>query len=253
MTMDNLTWIQTDDGSWSLYDTSLGELQHNRAGAYTEALVNYVQPSNCMARLAQHGQLTVLDSFFGLGWNTWVLLSALLKSKDLAESSSDEITVRVLGTEINPQMPQFWPKVLDDPRLCPLKPFMAASEHNTYYQTHISPNFSNTIERHQLVFRPNITIDIAWCDFDFWLAEHQQRLAEQVDVIFHDAYAPKKVPALWTPQIFSHCFDLLKPQGVLLTYSGSQQIRQCLSACGFIVSPTAILGTKRGGTKAVKP
>src|SRR4029434_10190972 len=72
--------ILTEDGSRSRLDRETGELFHNRAGAITEALKNYVEPSGATQSIRGRGSLAVLDVCFGLGYNTWMLVESLLAS-----------------------------------------------------------------------------------------------------------------------------------------------------------------------------
>ncbi|MBY0402646.1 MAG: hypothetical protein K2X66_02015, partial [Cyanobacteria bacterium] len=72
-----------------------------------------------------------------------------------------------------------------------------------------------------------------------------------VDAIFHDAFSPRKIPELWSQDLFNEYIKLLNPGGVLTTYSVSKPVRQGLHNAGFKLFDTQKLGTKKGGTLAV--
>ncbi|MGI0405766.1 tRNA (5-methylaminomethyl-2-thiouridine)(34)-methyltransferase MnmD [Helicobacter himalayensis] len=79
---------------------------------------------------------------------------------------------------------------------------------------------------------------------------------ESFDIIYQDAFSPRKNPALWSEEYFMQCFRILKPNGILTTYSQSAQIRQNGINCGFFAydfKPKICEGAKiRGGTLLLK-
>ena len=245
-----LSWVETTDGSWSLYDSELNELQHNRAGAYTEALINYVQPARIIERLKTTKSLVVLDSFFGLGMNTWVLLEEVLNEFGVEVFQSGEYSLRIIGIEINPELPQYWSRVLEDPRLGHIKEEINGFEHNTYYQTQLEGQQKRENPLLSLTIKPNMTVKVLCQDTQDWLSRNKNDRNEGIDVIFHDAYAPKKVPELWSADLFSSYREILNNDGTLLTYSGSKSVREELQNSGFLVEATPVVGNKRGGTAA---
>lgn len=115
-------WQQTADGSWSWYDDTVGELQHNRAGAYSEALTQYVQPL-----LAQHpphkSDWRILDSCFGLGYNTWTLLQQIINKRNKPQS------LTVWAVEIDPRQLIRSLAIIDQPMFRDLKSIYDASAH----------------------------------------------------------------------------------------------------------------------------
>ncbi len=80
---------------------------------------------------------------------------------------------------------------------------------------------------------------------------------ESFDIIYQDAFSPRKNPALWSEEYFMQCFRILKPSGILTTYSQSVQIRQNGINCGFFAydfKPEICEGANkiRGGTLLLK-
>jgi hypothetical protein len=66
-----LELVPTEDGSLSIRDAATGELHHNRAGAYEEALVNYVQPSGVL--FAPDMAATMANCVFSMSVSVWVI------------------------------------------------------------------------------------------------------------------------------------------------------------------------------------
>src|SRR6516162_6353208 len=101
--------VRTEDGSLSRFDEETGELYHNRAGAYTEALRNYYEPSDAKERLQRAGELRLLYACFGLGYNTFVLLAQLI-------NDGCQGNVVVHAVETDSQILSAIPQVLADDR-----------------------------------------------------------------------------------------------------------------------------------------
>lgn len=70
--------VITGDGSITYRNAETGELYHNSAGAYTEAMTTYVRPSCAVERMRQNREIRVLDVCFGFGYNSWALIETLL-------------------------------------------------------------------------------------------------------------------------------------------------------------------------------
>lgn len=55
------------------------------------------------------------------------------------------------------------------------------------------------------------------------------------DLVYYDAFAPKKQPHLWTGDIFRRVAGALRPGAVLVTYTAMGSVRRTLKSCGFEV------------------
>lgn len=55
------------------------------------------------------------------------------------------------------------------------------------------------------------------------------------DLVYFDAFAPNKQPAVWSEQVFSKIFSLMNPGAVLVTYTSKGTVRRTLNTCGFKV------------------
>ncbi len=54
-------------------------------------------------------------------------------------------------------------------------------------------------------------------------------------VIYFDAFAPTAQPELWTKEVFEKLFNMLNPEGLLLTYCSKGDVRRAMIAAGFTV------------------
>lgn len=72
------------------------------------------------------------------------------------------------------------------------------------------------------------------------------------DVVYFDAFAPKKQPEMWNKGIFEKLYKSLKPGGILSTYSAAGQLKRDLKAIGFTLKHPEGANGKREMTVAIK-
>ena len=72
------------------------------------------------------------------------------------------------------------------------------------------------------------------------------------DLIYYDAFAPAAQPELWMKEIFQKLFDLLKPNGVLVTYCSKGDVRRAMMAASFTVKKLPGPPGKREILRAMK-
>ncbi len=247
--------VPTADGSVSCIDSETGQLYHNRAGAYAEALQNYVQPSLLLDKIQNTGHIRILDACYGMGYNTWALINELAKL-DFSASNPEQtpLTLSVVAIEKYPEVLGFLPQVLAHPTFDALKEKITPAEHNTYYRTP-GCEFNTKLggfEHQKIIINVanGLRIEIAFCIDD--LRHCVSQLTDDFDVVFHDPFSPQKMPELWTADLFAKYQSLLyRRKGVLLTYSTAAAVRGGLMAAGFQVLKTAGLGDKAGSTLAL--
>ena len=76
--------------------------------------------------------------------------------------------------------------------------------------------------------------------------------AGSCDVIYYDAFAPGAQPDLWGTVALGRCYDLLKPNGVWISYCSKGSVKRNLEAVGFELEALPGPPGKREITKAVK-
>lgn len=218
--------VSTEDGSFTLRDAQTGELYHNRAGAYSEALFNYVTPSGALHRLRSSFEIAILDVCFGLGYNSLVLIEEALALK-----AAGKITIYAIDRDES--LLAFLPELLKFERFSLLR-----------------ENFHPESFRRGGHFR--LAVDNLLIELLLQISALERSLPEfksEVDYVFHDPFSPRHAPEFWTIDIFRHYFSILSgKKGAVLTYSAAGAVRGGLWQAGFAVKKTAALGAKSGGT-----
>lgn len=229
----------TADGSISLLEPSLQELYHNRQGAYTEALMNYAAPTLALLSLqpVKESTFSLLDSCFGLGYNSLTCFDSLLSfRKEGRATSLKGISIKALDIDYD---------------LCQASLPLVLKQR--CFKHIASLDWLNTDS-----FQPGITFDYMHDDLHFQstfstsdLRQYLKNEPEDTfDVIYHDPFSPRKVTELWTLELFAAYKRRLQPNGSILTYSAAPAIRGALRQLGFHVYRTTAVGGKSGGTLA---
>jgi tRNA U34 5-methylaminomethyl-2-thiouridine-forming methyltransferase MnmC len=224
--------IETKDGSWTGFNDTVEEHYHNLAGAYTEALNVYVNPTEFERRLDTSDEIVVLDPFLGLGYNLLTCIQQFIRLKKRTHSHARLVAV---AFENDPQVLGCIPQVLEEKTYDDLKEFLPAFAHNIYYQTQQGSSLKYDAFQEVGV------------DLTIHVGDTRQLVKGipdgSIDVIYHDAFSTRKQPELWTSQLFQHYARILKPgRGTILTYSGASPPRKAFLDCGFyvyrLVTPT---------------
>lgn len=263
-------WVNTQDGSLTLYEPNTGEHYHNLIGAYTEAYHQYVLPSGCFPELeSEHLQqrlwnlprpvinseqpLVIVDVCFGLGYNTFAFLQTWLTQLILNPQGVPR-TIQVLAFETDVNLVRVLPQILDQPCLDTLNDLKVLFEHNDYYQTLQNAGrirLECTLGKGLAGFSgvlPTLVFELRAQDFRPGLLACSDWEAH---LVFYDPFSPKKAPELWEPQHFVQAAKVLhRHQGRLLTYSLARVVKDGLTTAGFQWCKTPKLGFKSGGLVA---
>lgn len=213
---------QTEDGSATLYVPELNEHYHSVKGARTESQHIFIDMGlKASAAPCPH----ILEAGFGTG------LNALLT---LQEAERTGRPVRYTGIELYPLA---WTEVealhySDDPRLRLL---------------HEAP------WEEEVCLTPTFRLLKLRRDLTSWQAD-DERPPLRCDVVYFDAFAPEKQPALWTPAVFRNLYRCLTSGGILTTYCAKGAVRRLMQDIGFrmerLPGPP---GGKREILRATKP
>lgn len=240
---------RTADGSITLKDSATGELYHNRAGAYTEALENFVEPLNLADSTVSESTISFLDVCFGLGYNTFVLLNEITKLEIRAS------VIEIVAIEKFEKPLLYLTEVLNDERFAELKkqinkdaPALARGEFGEHSFS-LQCKSSTVAVKFMLIqgdlreVVPNL------------VSSRTASLAQPERLflaVFHDAFSPQRAPELWSIDLFA-CYRklLVETHGKIVTYSAASAIRSAFKQCGFIVKRTTAVGAKNGGTLAM--
>lgn len=227
------SFVTTQDGSITAQKADLGELYHNRQGAYGEALLNYALPT--IELLSQdQADLVLLDICFGMGYNTLVLVEQLLKL-----DRSINLTVTALDND-----PEFVAQSL---------PLVLAQPHFACFDQGMQNKIIGSFKSKdwQCFSAGKVNVKARLLDNDLRQALQEDLSDSKVGLIYHDPFAPQKVPRLWTSEVFGAYKQMLTlAPSALFTYSCASAVRGAMLDNGFSVYQTAKLGGKNGGTLA---
>lgn len=219
----NLAILPTGDGSHTLYDAVLNETYHSRHGARHESEHVYLR-HGLQYVLSGRRAVRVLEVGFGTGLNIW-----LTACEAIAHPSV------FFHVETIEPAPLSWELV------CQLNLFDPPEQGLSAQQLHAAP-WNEAIR-----LLPN---------FRLW--KHCAPVmdvpfpAAFFDVVYFDAFAPDKQPAMWTPAVLARMFAITAPGGVLVTYCAKGQVKRDLRACGFVVEALPGPPGKREMVRAVK-
>ena len=198
--------VLTQDGSVTLYSCEFDEAYHSdKDGALRESLHKHVIPAFTL--LQGKKELKILDICFGLGYNTLATLH-YVKTNDLS------CKVHILSPEF------------DEELVRSLEDFDYPAEFETlrHIVRAISRDFYYEDERFK--------IEVAIGDAREVVSK---RYALSFDIVYQDAFSPRKNPLLWTREWFADIAASMQPHGVLTTYSTAASTRMGLYENGFFL------------------
>ena len=205
----SMTPVITADGSVTFFSNDWKEHYHTKSGARLEAEKKFVEPSGLTEKL-KTSSVQLLDVCFGLGNNSLAALGASADAKHNLDITALEIDKRVVRAASKSFQtletdPVNWKMVLNE-----------LLQHSTF---HI----------------PHSTISLAFGDAR-WLIQNLPD--DAFDIVFHDPFSSQHCPELWTVEFFQQLHRVMKPDGVLLTYSSSLPVRSAMREAGFFIAET---------------
>ena len=232
--------VQTADGSITCFDDETGEHYHNKAGAFTEAKLNYVEPSGVLDIFRSTRKLSVLDLPFGLGYNTLVMLQQIL---DLEGEQSEPGEIDVVGIESDAEILSVVEQVLKDHRFDALRTTLTAQNEQ------VMDALLNLKPARFKLRNISVLIDVRHGDMRKILPQLKDS-NYRFDAVWHDPFSPNKMPELWTTDIFKIYRAMMPEHGRVCTYSVSVTTRGGLLEAGFNIFGSTPVGDKSGGTVA---
>lgn len=195
--------ICTADGSFTLYDEVFDECYHSVSdGALNETLQKHVIPA-FDAVVNGKKELNILDICFGLGFNS-------LATIWYAKSSYPDIKINIFSPEMNLALVQ--------------------SLTSFEYPKQLTQNGIVDALASDLHYR-----DEKYC-VEVAIGDARQILGQKeasFDIVYQDAFSPKKNPQLWTLEYFLDIKRLLAKEAVITTYSKATPVRLALHELGF--------------------
>lgn len=284
--MDNIEFSITGDGTTGLYNSAVGDVYHSVFGAKTEALEKFIRPLFLRKNFSERKQIRVLDICYGIGYNTKALLSEIINlnidlkvSIDILETDKmlvllspfikDGFNLPVVSNVLlknlkNLYETEFMNVILSEqnykffsPLIRPVlkkyqntcygnnpSNYISGFLHNIYYQNISNSNKIYSKYAKDAYFKITPYIDDA--------RKSVGALSPCYDIIFLDAFTPKKLPTLWTVDFFKRLYYLMSSSGILLTYSNSAAVRHAFCDAGFYTGKLYDRHRRHCGTVASK-
>ena len=205
--MSSLKLKITGDGTSTIYNELLDEHYHSVHGAKQESLHVFIKNglSFYIQSYPLKSKYSILELGFGTGLNC--ILSLLNNLNSVA---------RIYYNAIEPN-------ILDFNKIKKLN-FNLSNNDLIFFEKIHQLNWEIEYKVHHNFFLKKFNTDFK-----------SFKTIDSYDIIYFDAFAPTKQPSLWTIEVFEKIFNLIKENGILVTYCAKGQVRRDLESVGFKV------------------
>lgn len=220
--------IVTDDGSHSLYVADINESYHSSHGAYREAIHVFMIYGLEAWATRNHGKfpIRILEVGFGTGLNAWL---------SLVWSEQNQMPVLYHTLEPFPLARDIYSKLnytrMDESMWYYHGLFDKIHEAEWGRGAAMSPYFNMKKETTTL----------------------QEATLYPADVVFFDAFSPKKAPSLWEFPLLEKVVESMNPNAVFVTYCATGQLKRDLKSLGLILDQVPGPPGKKEMTRGWKP
>jgi tRNA U34 5-methylaminomethyl-2-thiouridine-forming methyltransferase MnmC len=204
------------DGSFSLWSGAFGEGFHSAAGALSEAQQKFMRPSQ-LERWRPGQELVVVEVAVGTGTNTAALLQA---------AAALALPLQWWGLEQDRQ---------------PLALALASAAFRSQWT-------GATLSRLEALGRSE---RLLWGDGRQTVSRLPAALQGGCDLVWLDAFSPRRCPQLWSLEFLAQLAALLKPEGRLITYSSAAAVRAALGAAGLQLASIAASASEQWSSGTV--
>lgn len=279
--LPDLEWLITDDGSRTLWDSTLKETYHSGCGAVAESLIVYLKNSGVLQRLLEGQSTHIFEMGFGTG--TAFLLTAALAEKLAIHVDYWAIDLRPLPARLVSQLDLLnnLSRVIDDN-------FQSKVEPRDDAPPRIAQKAASTVAVSDFELLPQMTAKLAQqldclqlCSSSFCSTKSSSiahialgefvrlhliigdlttldierdypELAGRCDAVYFDAFSPETDAELWTSAVMTKMRRILEAHGVLTSYCVKSSVRKTLESVGFsIMRLPGPIGGKREVLKAL--
>ena len=218
-------FVETADGSKTIYNPQVGENYHSRNGALQESEHVFLN-SGLKYFLADKAlnEVSILEVGFGTGLN--FLLSADWCVKK-------QIQLDYVGIEAYP---------LSEAMVC-----------QTGYDAYVSAElWQPFIKNYPLSLSNSVDLNPLVKLYTAPLPLMKFQSDKQFDVIYFDAFASANQPEMWNEEAIAHTISFLKPGGVFVTYAITGNLKRMLKALGCKIEKAPGALGKREMLRATK-
>ena len=212
--------LKTDDGTSTLFLEEYKQAMHTISGAYNEALLKHVIPSNILN--SNNTELNVLDIGFGIGYNVLALMNEFINRKKGSR-------LNIVSLEKEKNFLNYMNNVSFNDERDHLYNFIKNAYYSgcgTYNEINLKILFGDARE----------TVNML--------------KGKKFNAIFHDPFSPSKNPELWSVDFFYRLRDIMRADCILTTYSSADHIRRAMIEAQLYVGIGPAVGKKREGTIA---
>ena len=186
------------DGSYTAYSAKYDEHYHSlKDGALNETLHKHVIPAFSLKK--EKKELHILDICFGLGLNTLVTLWYY-------KTHAPHIKLFLYSPELDEELLDSLLSFSYPESLQPFVHILHAVVQKGHYK-----------DEHCYVelYRGDARVYV-------------HKFSNRFDIVYQDAFSPKKNPSLWTREYFADLYEAMKEDAVLTTYSIALPVRLAL-------------------------
>ena len=244
-TSNDIKVIETADGSKTLYLPELDETYHSTHGAVTESNYVYIEKGLdfWFSMYPNRKRVSVFEMGLGTGTNALLAMNWCeskgcdLKYYTVEKFPLSSALMREYCDSLSSQSITKTP--LDVVGSMPLSMGLATKSdalHSAPWET---------------------WVDIGLKSGSFSVYKHESDIQsavipQEIDVVFWDAFGPKKQDGVWGVSLFKPLFDSMRSGGVFVTYSASGDVKRALKEVGFKVEKLEGPPHKRHMLRALK-
>ena len=202
-----LEFVNTADGSKTIYNSVVGENYHSTHGALQESRHVFINAGLKYFLNSVHTEVSILEVGFGTGLN--FLLSAEV-------CAGNGINLDYIGIEAYPLS----------------KDMISQTGYDQYVPAAIWESF---VDNYDASFKNSISLNTL-CKLQTRhcrLKDFQS--AQQYDIIYYDAFASARQPEMWDEGAIGHAIQFLKPGGIFVTYAITGNLKRRLKALGCTI------------------
>lgn len=238
--LETIEVLTTGDGSPTARLNN-GEKMHSMEGAFSETLYIY---GECFRYLEELPSPRVLSMGFGLGYNEWMSLGFMLKTKrklyQIQSFESVDCLYQCFLEWLNSQEKQEALWTPPSPLYTAYSTLLALmSEHFKLSQESFVHGFLDGLNQEQIVLNPQLDMT--------------SKRTQPFQIILYDAYSGQSDGHLWSEEHLNSFLETYAAETcVLTTYAATGNLNRALKKQGFSVTHRKGFGKKRQSTWATR-